>query len=343
MDALAGQTPGETPPDGRPRSGQPPEGQPRGEQPHEGQPPGGQPPEGLRPEGQPPGASAGVPDSEREPPGAQSGPAAWPPWAALAALAMGVLLAAVGGFLVDIPALALGVHVTSSHVPAGLEIADTAVQDVGFVVAAVFFAQLGGRRVSAAQFGLRSTRLWRSVRLVAATVIVFLTFSASWSAVFNAPKEKLLEQLGTGESVALLLLSAVLTCALAPVCEELLFRGFIFPALRNWRGPGLAAVITGILFGGIHAGSAPAIDLVPLAVLGVALCALYQSTGSIYPCFVAHSLNNSLAFGLLEEWEWSEILALMVCALGLIAAAVLAMRRAGVIAPETAADIGPGG
>src|SRR5207248_7118396 len=69
--------------------------------------------------------------------GALGGPAAWPPWAAPAALAMGVVLAAVGGLLVDIPALALGVHVSSSHVPAGLEIANTAVQDLGFVVAAV--------------------------------------------------------------------------------------------------------------------------------------------------------------------------------------------------------------
>jgi len=340
VDALAGQTPGhgQTAPDGLPASGEPPEGGPPGAMPPDGLPPGGQPPEGG-----PPGAPASVRDSERELHGALGGPAAWPPWAAPAALAMGVVLAAVGGLLVDIPALALGVHVSSSHVPAGLEIANTAVQDLGFVVAAVFFAQLGGRRVSAAQFGLRSTRLWRSVRLVAATVVAFLAFSASWSAAFNAPKEKLLEQLGTGESVALLLLSAALTCALAPVCEELLFRGFIFPALRNWRGPRLAAVITGILFGAIHVGSAPAIDLVPLAVLGVALCALYQSTGSIYPCFAVHSLNNSLAFGLLEKWEWSEILALMVCALGLIAAVVLALRRAGLIAAETAADIGPGG
>ncbi|TMK97070.1 MAG: CPBP family intramembrane metalloprotease [Actinobacteria bacterium] len=256
---------------------------------------------------------------------------------------MGVVLAAVGGLLIDIPALALGADVTSSHIPAGLEIADTAVQDLGFVLAAVFFAQLGGRSASAAQFGLRSTRLWRSVRLVAVTVIAFLAFSASWAAAFNAPKEKLLEQLGTGESVVLLLLSAALTCALAPVCEELLFRGFIFAALRNWRGPALAAVITGILFGAIHAGSAPAIDLVPLAVLGVALCALYQRTGSIYPCFAVHSLNNSLAFGLLEEWNWSEILALMVCALGLIWAAMLAMRRAGLIAVDMAANIRPGG
>jgi membrane protease YdiL (CAAX protease family) len=343
VDALAGQTPGQTPPDGRSPGGQQSEGVRS-----EGGPPDRVPPEGRArgeelPEGPPPGAPTRAPDSEREPHGARSGPAAWPPWAGPAALAMGVLLAAAGGLLVDIPALALGVNVTASHVPAGLEIADTAVQDVGFVVAAVFFAQLGGRAVRASQFGLRSTRLWRSVRLVAVTVLAFLAFSASWSVAFNAPKEKLLEQLGSGESVVLLLLSAALTCALAPVCEELLFRGFIFPALRNWRGPRLAALITGVLFGAIHVGSAPAIDLVPLAVLGVALCALYQSTGSIYPCFAVHSLNNSLAFGLLEKWEWSEILALMVCALALIAAAVLAMRRAGLIAPETAADIGAGG
>jgi len=333
VDALAGQTPGNTPPDGRRPGGQAPEGAQS-----EALPPGGQPSEGR-----PPGAPASVPDAERELDQAQSGPNAWPPWAAFAALAMGVVLAAVGSLLVDIPALALGVHVNASHVPAGLEIADTAVQDIGFVVAAVFFAQLGGRRVSAAQFGLRSTPLWRSVRLVAATVVLFLAFSASWSLAFNAPKEKLLEQLGTGESAVLLVLSAALTCALAPVCEELLFRGFMFPALRNWRGPRIAALITGVLFGAIHAGSAPAIDLVPLAVLGVALCALYQTTGSIYPCFAVHSINNSLAFGLLEKWKWSEILALMVCALSLIAAGVLAMRRAGLITPETAADIGAGG
>jgi len=333
VDALAGKTPGNTPPDGRRPGGQAPEGAQS-----EALPPGGQPSEGR-----PPGAPASVPDPERELDQAQSGPGAWPPWAAPAALAMGVVLAAVGSLLVDIPALALGVHVNASHVPAGLEIADTAVQDIGFVVAAVFFAQLGGRRVSAAQFGLRSTPLWRSVRLVAATVVLFLAFSASWSLAFNAPKEKLLEQLGTGESAVLLVLSAALTCALAPVCEELLFRGFMFPALRNWRGPRIAALITGVLFGAIHAGSAPAIDLVPLAVLGVALCALYQTTGSIYPCFAVHSINNSLAFGLLEKWKWSEILALMVCALSLIAAGVLAMRRAGLITPETAADIGAGG
>ena len=90
----------------------------------------------------------------------------------------------------------------------------------------------------------------------------------------------------------------------APICEEFLFRGYIFTALRNWRGTLPAAVITGLLFGGVHAGSAPALDLVPLAGLGFGLCLLYRYTGSLYPCIAAHSLNNSLAFASLEGWGW---------------------------------------
>jgi membrane protease YdiL (CAAX protease family) len=256
------------------------------------------------------------------------------------------VLAAVAGIVVDIPAAAFGVSISASHIPGGLELADTVVQDGAFVAAAVFFAQLGGRTVSAAQFGLRPTPLWRAVRLVAVTLFVFLIFSAVWSVALNPGKEKLLEQLGAGESTSLLLLSAALTCVIAPICEEFLFRGFIFSALRNWRGPLPAAVITGIVFGGVHAGSAPVADLVPLAGLGFALCLLYQRSGSLYPCIAVHSLNNSLAFGSLESWGW-QIPVLMVTALGLIAALALALMRAGVIGSATPvpapAAIGPGG
>ncbi len=92
------------------------------------------------------------------------------------------------------------------------------------------------------------------------------------------------------------MLSAGLTCVVAPICEEFLFRGYIFTALRNWRGTLPAALITGLMFGGVHVGSAPALDLVPLAALGFGLCLLYRYTGSLYPCMLAHSLNNSLAF-----------------------------------------------
>jgi membrane protease YdiL (CAAX protease family) len=131
----------------------------------------------------------------------------------------------------------------------------------------------------------------------------------------------------------LLVSSAVLTCVLAPICEEFLFRGFIFSALRNWRGLWPAAVITGLLFGGVHAGSAPAADLVPLAVLGFLLCLVYSYTGSLYPCIALHALNNSIAFASLEEWTLGEGALLVLGSLSLIALIALALVRVGVIAP----------
>jgi len=237
---------------------------------------------------------------------------------------------------VDIPAVIFGVTISTTHVPGGVEIADTAVQDVGFVLVALFFAHLGRRRVAAWQFGLRPTPLWRAVRLVALTLVGFLIFSVVWALALNTGKEKLLEQLGAGQNAALLVLSAGLTCVVAPICEEFFFRGYIFTALRNWRGTWPAAVITGLLFGGVHAGSAPAVDLVPLAVLGFALCLLYRYTGSLYPCIAVHSLNNSIAFGGLENWSLAGVIALMVSALALIGLIALALKRVGVITPEPA-------
>jgi membrane protease YdiL (CAAX protease family) len=95
-------------------------------------------------------------------------------------------------------------------------------------------------------------------------------------------------------------------------------------------------VISGLVFGGVHAGSAPALDLLPLAALGFGLCLLYQYTGSLYPCIAVHSLNNSIAFGSLEDWDW-QIPVLMVAALALIWLIARMLIRAGVITPETQA------
>jgi uncharacterized protein len=253
-----------------------------------------------------------------------------------AALVGGLVLAAVGALLVDIPALALGVNVTASHLPPGLTIADTAVQDAGFIAVAVFFAQLGGRKVDAAMFGLRPTRLGRAVWLVVVTLVGFLVFSVLWTSVFHASREKLLEQLGANETTALLVLSAALTCVVAPFAEEFLFRGFIFTALRNWRGVLPAALITGLLFGGVHAGSAPAVDLVPLAALGFGLCLLYRATGSLYPCVAAHCVNNTIAFGSLEEWGLWQVVVLMASALAVLTVAAIVLTQLGIASRERA-------
>jgi uncharacterized protein len=259
----------------------------------------------------------------------------WPTWTGFAVLLAALVLAAVGGLIVDIPAILLGATISASHTPPGLELADTVVQDIVFVLTAVMFAQLGGRTVRSWQFGFRSTPARRAAGLVVLTIIAFAIFTAVWAAVLNVTEKdtKLLEALGTNETALLLALSALLTTVIAPICEETLFRGYIFGALSKWKGWLPAAVITGVLFGAVHAGSAPVEDLVPLGVLGFALCVLYRRTGSLYPCIVVHSLNNSFAFGELEGWGWG-IPLLMVGALVTIGLLALLARRIGLISAE---------
>ena len=157
-----------------------------------------------------------------------SGPRGWRPWTAPAALVAGVVLAAVGGLIVDIPAaLFFGVKIDSSKLPAGLEIADTAIQDLAFVAAVVIFAQLGGAPFRRGSLACGLLRRWRAVGAVVVTILIFLIFTAIWSSAMEvSTKEKLLEQLGANESTLLLLASAALTCVMAPICEEVLFRGY---------------------------------------------------------------------------------------------------------------------
>ncbi len=259
----------------------------------------------------------------------------WQWWLGPLALLVALVLALFASLIVDLPLFALGVHFNASEPPGGVVIADTAIQELVFVAAAVLLARSGTlspRRVTSWQFGLRPTPFWRAAGLLALTLLAFVIFTAIWSGIVHAEKDKeVLERLGTKEGTALLVSSAALTCIVAPICEELLFRGFIFTALRKLRGPWLAAALTGLLFGAVHATSAPVESLLPLAVLGFLLCLLYRATGSLYPCIAAHAINNSLAFGLLEGWGW-QILPLLGASLGGIALVALTARRIGLIA-----------
>lgn len=254
-------------------------------------------------------------------------PPRWRAWTAFAALVAGLAATLLLGSIVSVIVTAIaGGHI--AHPPPGATLAATLVQDACLVAAAVGFAWMAGRP-SPEALGLRAPRLGRALGALVLAGVSFYLFLATWVAVLHVTqKDKLPTELGADRSALSFAGVAVLVCVVAPIAEELFFRGFFFPALATWLGWPGAAVLTGVVFGAIHAGSAPAPLLVPLAFFGLVLCLLYRRTGSLYPCIALHALNNSLALGASEGWGW-QVPLLMAAALAAIAAVVLPVARLG--------------
>lgn len=83
----------------------------------------------------------------------------------------------------------------------------------------------------------------------------------------------------------------VLAVGLAPVTEEVLFRGVLLPALSSGGHPWRALLLTALLFGAIHL---HAHSLLPLAWLGLCLGAAYVWTGHLLTAIVMHATLNAL-------------------------------------------------
>ena len=89
---------------------------------------------------------------------------------------------------------------------------------------------------------------------------------------------------------------------LAPIAEELFFRGVVFNAFLRERGPRLAYVGSAALFAVIHLSI---VALLPIFLLGLALAWVYDRTGSLLAPIVMHAVVNgiSVAIALLVRFE----------------------------------------
>jgi len=285
----------------------------------------------------------GAPDRPELPEGApdDAGAGAWPPWTAPVALIASFTVALFASIVIGLVAAVFGASFT--HPPASVEIVGTVAQDGALVACAVLLARAGGLRPGPRRFGLRATPVLRGVGWAALTLVGALAFTAVWSAVLAAhQREHLLHDLGADRGTVSMLAVAALVCVIAPMAEELFFRGFFFEALRPWRGTLVAALLTGLTFGAVHAAGTPLIYLAPLAFLGFALCLLYRRTGSLYPGIGVHVTNNALAFGVAESWGW-QIPVLLVASLAAVAVVLGAVARAQPSATGVTAPVGLGG
>ncbi|OAS24502.1 CPBP family intramembrane glutamic endopeptidase [Methylobacterium platani] len=89
--------------------------------------------------------------------------------------------------------------------------------------------------------------------------------------------------------------------ALAPLAEEMLFRGDLFGRLRRLLPPGATVAVSAAVFALCHAegGLLQPVSVLPL---GVALGVMRLWTGSLWPCIALHAASNG-AVVLARVWS----------------------------------------
>jgi len=149
----------------------------------------------------------------------------------------------------------------------------------------------GGRR------GVRDALagLVGGVLLYPGIVIVGLVLTALFEAVSGRPTttpDQLPQHLNTPEAIA----SVILAVFVAPVAEELFFRGILFRSIRDRRGFWLGALVSGLIFGLAHYEAAAWQDTVLLQSImvftGVALAYIYERRGNLLANVTAHMVFN---------------------------------------------------
>jgi len=178
------------------------------------------------------------------------------------------------------------------------EVVSAIIQDLVLVALIVGFLRVLRNADPAELFGLRKFTLRRAFGL--AVVWIVPTWFIVWGAAegsaallngvwpdFGAQSTvQLLE--GTKSPMVKMLMS-VTAVVVAPLTEELIFRGFLFGVFKRYTDTYFAGLVSAVLFASVHAHVG---TFLPLFTLGLVFVAAYEVTGCLLVTMFMHALFN---------------------------------------------------
>jgi hypothetical protein len=151
-------------------------------------------------------------------------------------------------------------------------------------------------------FGFSTAGLSRTALIAAGSIVLFLP--AAWvlgqlvalamEAAHQKPVvQQTVQALQVTVSLPERIYFGVIVIAVAPVVEEILFRGIIYPTWKQHGRPRAAVWGTSLIFALVHANT---MTFLPLTLLAVLLTELYERTNNLLVPIFAHSLFNAANF-----------------------------------------------
>ena len=145
--------------------------------------------------------------------------------------------------------------------------------------------------------GFRKTAFWPATGLVAGAIVVSFALEILYGFIIqqlNLPLQTNADRLTQEAQYAPFTIFFTLLAAIviAPICEEVFFRGYLFGGLLRGMNVWLATIVSALLFTLVHGDIGSA---VPLLIIGLILPILRWRTGSLWPGVALHTVNNLIA------------------------------------------------
>lgn len=154
-------------------------------------------------------------------------------------------------------------------------------------------------RTTKEELGMQRLPSWMDFVWVPAGAIVYLILTAIVTTVamsyltfvdYDQVQETGFTNMGAQTEYVL---AFIMLVVIAPIAEELLFRGYLFGKLRKYAPLWISIFITSALFALVHFAWNVGLDVFALSIV---LCLLRVISGSLWPSIMLHMLKNGVAF-----------------------------------------------
>lgn len=158
------------------------------------------------------------------------------------------------------------------------------------------------RIITLEDLGFKKTSITKSIALIITAFICFLIINAIILQIITKTQINIpgygqqVDYLPIfGEDKYSIIVAFITVSIIAPLTEEIFFRGLIQGQLNKLYAPLTSISLTGFIFAFSHLQLQV---LIPLFIVGTIISAIYHKSASIYTPIAFHSLNNTLALSL---------------------------------------------